>query len=329
MLLVVVAAVVVVGLWMSSFARAQLDTCVVELQQALFRPNSCKSGYFENLKSRLNAQISQLSAFEDASVARFCLQFETENQVGLSILDAQGLPLCTLNNPNAYAISHISRELNLRSRNDRYLIYQYYKSLASLSYPPMSGPDDPNLDSAGLVYIYFYLFRTTMLDPPYNAVPVIEPILAYIRAYPVAGRQNSMDLNMNHLFASITASVTLQDSPEFFTRVLKYFFPAHATPVNPSEIGGETIKFLYELLFLNVLGEEEPYQPSVRQSNYGTTRNYLLLATNGAGLVKGFGQPLPIDAVKEGTCQYGYNHFLDAGTMVRIIFSQADLLPKV
>ncbi len=81
------------------------NPCAVELEKAIFKLKACGIEYFENLACPLNYQIPQNLHFGNAVAAEFCLSFSQANRVGLGLLNAQGLNLCTLNNLNANSMS--------------------------------------------------------------------------------------------------------------------------------------------------------------------------------------------------------------------------------
>lgn len=171
------------------------EACALQLQSAVFKPKFCGADYFEQLSCNLNSQLTRLNVdYFSPEVAQLCLRFASENQVQLSLLNAQGIDMCTLNNPTARLMALITSALNLRSSNDRRSIYVYYKTL----YPGSPGvdippADSPDLDSIGIFYVYYYIPASTLLEPALTAPQYCHQVLDYINTYPVAGPQSNLD----------------------------------------------------------------------------------------------------------------------------------------
>jgi hypothetical protein len=309
------------------------NSCAQELEMALFKPKVCGIEYFEKLACELNYRIPKLQNFGGAVAAEFCLRFSKANQVGLSLLNAQGLDMCTLANPNAYAMEQIPRELLLRSRADRYQIYEYYYELLNNAFPlPISGPEDPVLDVLGLMYIYLYLFLKCENERIINAVPEIEPVLAYIRSYGIAGPQISMDLSANQVFAAITASVPVNQIYTFSDAVTALLGGDASSyyPIPNGWVGTETIRLLFLILKTDTYSSytDTIFPIEVRKNNYTKTQNDMMFLTGAAGIARSFAQIVPVNVYNEGACTYSYNLFLAQGNLVRVIFNQTDLLFK-
>ncbi len=89
-----------------------------------------------------------------------------------------------------------------------------------------------------------------------NAVPTIQPFLTYIRSYAIAGLQNSLDLSMNEIFASISASLPLSENSEFANKVLAHVNPEEfSSPLPLGFFGAVTVIFLFSLLSFITLTE--------------------------------------------------------------------------
>ncbi len=232
-------------------------------------------------------------------------------------------------------MAQILRDLSLRSRNDRYAIYMHYFDLNSFPTLTITGPEDPNLDSVGLFYIYAYIFQQ-VIEPgqQLNVLPVIESVILYIRATTVSGAQVSMDLNMNQILALITATVPYSEINSFTYDVLKYLAPPVSIfPVPLEYFELETIVLLIFILASNTFTIYDGDQalelpPAVRVTNYTRTENYMMFRTGAASIAKSFAQPLPNNAYNDCLCTYSYNLFSRQGNLIHVVLSQTDLLFK-
>lgn len=308
------------------------EICSLKLEQAVFKPKVCGVNYFKNLACELNPQVQQTALLDRQSTARLCLRFSKEHQVDLSILDAQGLDMCTLNNPTANLISQISGLLKYRSATDRKQIYDYYAAIVTFpSFPPIPAATSPDLDSIGMLWLYFYLL--TFLDQGNLFIdPYIIAMLDYIKTYPNSGLQSSADLDMINQIAYIIASVNAKNTVKFMNEVLALLNLA-SYPFVEDLISADTVVFLAFLLQYATLSQEvdESGQyielpPNIRMQNYAKEKNALLVAQGAAGIIKSFSQFMPINTVNEGICNYAYDMHLEFAKVVRIVFSQSGML---
>lgn len=327
------ALVFVFALFASVVVALREGGCSKALEMALFRPRMCLTNYFKSLTCEFNKQAQYYLSADPFRTATFCLRFSEENQVGLSIIDSQGINLCILNNPTAFKMAQIGQELDLRSAANRYAIYQYYDPQL-VGVPHLPPPGDENVDIVGLYYIYRNISLT--LNPVKNqsVIPYIDTVLEYIRNYPVSGPQYNVDLQYNAIFATITASIPTSQAKEKLTILMNTIASIDNVQIEFNDIASasfDTVVFLIVLLrvatgnlanplFLNTLSE--------RIIRYQRIRMILLEGTGAASIQQSFAQPLPINTRGEGLCYYSYNINLPTGNLVRIVFSQTNLLGK-
>ncbi len=103
------------------------ETCTLKLEEAVLRPKSCGLEYFEKPSCELSAKILQMGPINSGQLSQLCLQFSEGNQVDLSILNVDGIVLCTMKNPTANSYTLIGKSLLFRSPNDRRLLYLNYE----------------------------------------------------------------------------------------------------------------------------------------------------------------------------------------------------------
>ena len=254
-------------------ASAVTSPCATELEQALFRPKVCGVDYFKNLACELNSQILSDFKFGGQRAAQLCLRFSKEYQVGLSMLNAKGLDMCTLRNPTANLMAMISELLLYRSSASRKAIYDYYSSLYSAPFPPVPSAESQDIDSIGMLWLYFS-FAPYIDQGKTNIDPYIVDMLAYIRGYPEAGLQSSIDLTLIHDIAYITASVPAEESSAFMTKVFAHL---GITAIFVDTVSVNTVTFLaFALRFATLDDSFQELPLPIRVQNYLKQKNFML-----------------------------------------------------
>lgn len=326
------ALVFVFALFASVVVAIRERDCSTALEMALFRPRMCLTSYFKSLTCEFNKQAQYYLSADPLRAATFCLRFSEENQVGLSIIDPQGINMCILNNPTAFKMAQIGQELDLRSAANRYAIYQYYDpQLDGVPHLPPLG--DENVDIVGLYYIYRNISVTLNPVKSQSAIPYIDTVLEYIRSYPVSGPQYNVDLQYNAMFATITASIPTSQAKEKLTILMNTIASIDNVQIEFNDIASasfDTVIFLIVLLRVAANNVATPLVNTLseRLLRYQRIRMILLEGTGAASIQQSFAQPLPINTRGDGICYYSYNINLPTGSLVRIVFSQTNLLGK-
>ncbi len=257
-------------------------------------------------------------------VPELCSQFSFVNKVGLSILNPEGIDICTLKNPTASAYILLVKSLLYRSASDRRLIYlNYQPNPGTIPLPPA---DSPNFDAIGLYYIYRNIYVYFINQRPPTGVPYILSIVEYINTYNLSGLQQSLTLENFHLFSTISASVPSSVCIPYFFKVLSAYFEEPIV-INTANQGYYTVQSFYNLVYYTFADDNRNIFPlSVRLDNYIRVQNYLLFYQGASGIIKSFSQFVPVNVYENGLCFYSYNLDLPYGHVVRIILSQTQLL---
>ncbi len=83
--------------------------------------------------------------------------------------------------------------------------------------------------------------------------------------------------------------------------------------------------FLSEAVFFPQASQDGVYPLSIRLENYGRMKSIMLMYQGITSIQKKF---VPINVYENGICSFAYNLHLAFGNLVRIIFSQTELLFK-
>ncbi len=304
-----------------SLARTQDSKCVKQLQ-ALFKPEFCGIKYFEKLSCELNSELISAPVKNDAEMAKFCLQFSSETQVDLSILDAQGIDLCTLNNPTAASFILVGSSLLHRSAEDRYSIYLNY-AREDYVQPP---PGDPNMDIIGLMHVYQNITLPDIQKRTQNIIPYAVEVLEYIESYPDSGLQVVSDIQNQVLFATLVASVPASEASQYFINVWTAYQHSPYRTGNPFYFSYQTGQFLLSILSWTGILNGGLQSYSNRAANYNSVNNLMFFYQEALGILKSFAQLLPVNTFQNDVCSYAYNLELPYGIIRRVIFSQNQIL---
>lgn len=324
------AILVVFARFVCAGMAVRAKDCSTTLEMTVFRPRMCLTEYFKSMTCDFNKRAQYYLSNDPLQAATYCLRFSEGNQVGLSILDSQGINMHILNNPTAYKMSEISRELDLRSADNRYAIYEYFNPNI-FGIPALTPPGDENVDLVGLLYIYQNI--TTTLGPvkDLTAIPYIDTVLEYIRSYPVSGPQYIADLQYNALFASITASVPTSQANTKLARLMNDFAAADSITIEFNNFGSASYNTVIFLLILLCAAAGNLINPvfinflNARLVRYQRIITILLEGTGTASIQESFAQTLPINTLNDGICYFAYNLHLPFGKLARIVFSQTNL----
>ncbi len=318
--------VVVLVLFVASVAG--ISPCALELEQAVFKPKFCGADYFKSLTRKLNPQLERWDSDHFyPNIAQLCLQFSYENDVQLSLLNSQGIDMCVLNNPTANFMNLITKSLNLRSSMNRQTVYLNYYNV-TVNGPAIPDASSSDLDSIGMYYVSYWIASEGYVTNATSSIEFSEQVLDYIRTFPVAGPQNSLDLENIGLFGLYLASVTAAQFDNFADVVVEEIVGITFDYPTDFSFSLQTSFLLWLLIYYSTIHDTVELPLNSRLENYKKVQNSMLRTQGIASIVKSFAQPLPITTMSDGLCQYGYNLLLPYGKMTRVVLGQEDLLFK-